>query len=669
MNFSRQFLPLFAIALLLASAIVFVPVSAASSMNIVVEADHNEYSFASVNGTASFVVTLTNDGDSDFDSVMMDASFDDESWMMDNVTFTYSGSNSTGSIDLGSLASSAIAQVTVDVVVGFGAKVDMSKFVYMDLGVTADGQDFDVSDTVIVVSNWVAYQADFPASPAVNTYDIGSNYTYQIMVENIAVEKLPGGGIQAVDIMDSITVQFGGLGGWTISSEDPAWDSFQGGVLNGLSAGQTYTWDIRVELSSKVKAGSADLDFQAFSVDPNDPFGFPYYQPFGMISIPVSASEMFGIKIDGAGSRTVDLSAGASIADWTVRVTNLGNTDDDFTINWDSQGVPSGWNLNVDTSGPMVTDSISWNGFYEFDVVLSVPSDALAGSTATFSMSAASNGDSTQTASQEFTAVVDQHYGVTLSVDSDSKQSKPGEDVDFIFNITNTGNGQDNYILSVSGPAVWNPVLSQNVSSISAVSVSQFTMTVSIPSDRDAGASSGDIVVTVVSSDGLSTANSTVSVMSSQVYDIGLDHVSGSDGVVSVTQETQILLKLNITNNGNGIDTLNLTMTTAPSWASLGADTMQIGRGQTQALTITLSPDAAALSGRDYTFQVVVTSADGSEYTSPDFTANIEVKETSGGGEVEVEEIESDDDSSTPGFGLIASLLALTTLVVLRRRA
>ena len=172
---------------------------------------------------------------------------------------------------------------------------------------------------------------------------------------------------------------------------------------------------------------------------------------------------MFGIKIDGAGSRTVDLSAGASIADWTVRVTNLGNTDDDFTINWDSQGVPSGWNLNVDTSGPMVTDSISWNGFYEFDVVLSVPSDALAGGMATFSMSAASNGDSTQTASQEFTAVVDQHYGVTLSVDSDSKQSKPGEDVDFIFNITNTGNGQDNYILSVSGPAVWNPVLSQNV--------------------------------------------------------------------------------------------------------------------------------------------------------------------------------------------------------------
>lgn len=666
---SRQFLPLFAISLLLASALVFVPASAASSLDIDVTADHNEYSFASVNGTASFVVTIVNNGDVDFASVIIESSFDDDSWWESNVTFTYSGSNSTGGMDLGSLASEALAQVSVDVVVGFGAKIDMSKFVYMNLVVTADETDYEVSDTVIVVSNWIAYQSDFPASPLVNTYDIGDSYDYQIMVENIAVEKLPGGGTQAVDIMDSITVQFGGLGGWTISSDDPAWDSFQGGVLEGLTAGQTYTWEITVELSSKVKAGSADLDFQAFSVDPNDPFGFPYYQPFGMISIPVSASEMFGVKLDGAGSREVDLSAGASVADWTVRVNNLGNTDDDFTITWDVQGIPAGWNLNMDTSEAMVTDTVSWSGFYSFEVVLSVPSDALAGSVATFSMSAVSNGDSTQTAAQDFTATVNQHYGVSLSVDSASKENKPSQSVDFIFNITNTGNGEDSFSISAEGPSVWNPVLSQDNITIGAVSGSQFTLTVTIPSDRDAGANSGDIVVTVLSSDGESTANSTVSASTSQVYDIGLGYVSGSDGTVKVTQETQIQLKLNVTNNGNGIDTLSLAMTNAPSWASLGAETMQIGRGQTQAITITLSPDAAALSGRDYTFQVVVTSADGSEYTSPDFSANIEVKETSGGGEVEVEEIESEDDNSTPGFGLITSLLALTTLVVLRRRA
>ena len=666
---SRQFLPLFAISLLLASALVFVPASAASSLNIVVNADHNENSFASVNGTATFVVTITNDGDVDFTDVSIDASFDDESWLKDNVTFTYSGNNATGEMAIGSLASGAIAQVTVDAVVGYGAKIDMSKFIYMNLRIIADGSNFDVPDTVIVVTNWIAYQANFPAPPALNTYDIGSNFTYQIMVENIALEKLPGGGTQSVDIMDSITVSFTVTGGWTVSSEDPAWDSFQGGVLNGLAADQTYTWDIKVELSSKVKAGSSDLDFQASSVDPNDPFGFPYYQPFGMITIPVSASEMFGIKLDGGGSREVDLSAGNSVADWTVVVENLGNTDDDFTITWDDTGIPAGWNLNVDTSGAMVTDSISWTGSYSFEVVLSVPSDAVAGSVATFSMNAVSNGDNTQEATQDFVATVNQHYGVSLSVDSASKENKPGQSVDFIFNVTNTGNGQDTFSISAEGPTVWNPVLSQDNITIGAVSGSQFTLTVTIPSDRDAGANSGDMVVTVLSSDGESTANSTVSASTSQVYEIGLGYVSGSDGTVKVTQETQIQLKLNVTNNGNGIDALSLSLTNAPSWASLGVETMQIGRGQTQAITITLSPDAAALSGRDYTFQVVVISADGSEYTSPDFSANIEVKETTGGGEVEVEEIESEDDSSMPGFGLMASLLALTTLVVLRRRA
>jgi len=666
---SRQFLPLFAISLLLASALVFIPEARAdSSLSIDVEADHIDYSFASVNGTASFVVTITNDGDVDFTDVVITASFDDDSWWTENVTFTYSGDTASGAgMNLGELDSGALAQVTVDAVVGYGAKIPMSRDVYMSLGITAtdtsgDNSDHTVPDTIIIVTNWIAY--NFPESPPVNTFDIGDINSYQIKVENIAVEKLPGGGTQPMDISDEMTVQFLGLGGWSVSSDDLGWTPV-GGVLNGLTAGEIYTWDIDITLSSKVKAGEAVLEFQAYSMDE---FGMQNLLPSGMIQFPVSASEMYGLKLSGAGSRAVDLSGGSSVAEWTVNVQNQGNTEDDFTIIWDDQEIPADWTLNVDTSGAMLTDSISMSAIYSFEVVLSVPSDATAYSVATFSMSAVSNGDSSQTAAQNFTATVNQHYGVSLSVDSDSKENIPEQSVDFIYNITNTGNGQDTFSISAEGPLVWNLALSQDIITIEAVSVSQFTLTVTIPSDRDAGASSGDLVVTVISSDTKATANSTVSASTSQVFDIGLGYVSGSNGTVQVTQETQIQLKLNVTNNGNGIDTLSLAMANAPSWASLGVETMQIGRGQTQAITITLSPDAAALSGRDYTFQVVVTSSDGSEYTSPDFKANIEVKETTGGGEVEVEELDSGDDSSTPGFGLMASLLALTTLVVLRRR-
>ena len=107
-------------------------------------------------------------------------------------------------------------------------------------------------------------------------------------------------------------------------------------------------------------------------------------------------------------------------------------------------------------------------------------------------------------------------------------------------------------------------------------------------------------------------------------------------------------------------------MTNAPSWASLGAETLDIGRDQTIAIVVTLSPDTAALSGRDYTFQVVATSGDGSsEWTSPDMTAEIEVKDTEGE-EVEEEVVEEEDDS--PGFGIVASLLAFAFVVLNRRK-
>ena len=181
-------------------------------------------------------------------------------------------------------------------------------------------------------------------------------------------------------------------------------------------------------------------------------------------------------------------------------------------------------------------------------------------------------------------------------------------------------------------------------------------------------------MVTVTSSDGETTTNQTVSVSTEQGYVVSISYASGFDGTVTVTQETQLQMRLNITNNGNGIDTVTLSMKNEPAWAALGADSnlteLLIGRGQTIGIVVTLSPNTAAMSGRDYTFQVVATSADGSETISPDVEAQIEIKET-GGEEVETEELEDVEEGmieGLPGFGVFASLLALTLIVFTRRK-
>ena len=662
----RQALPFFVVLLMVVSVFAFTPVSAASSIVVTLDADHGPYSFASVNGSAEYTVTITNDGNVDFEEVEISASFMDETWLSDNVTFSASGNEGNSSLLLGPLVSSAVIQVQVSATVGNGAKIDFAE-VPMEINIDAHddgGEDASVSIEVIVcVTNWIAYESNFPNQPTINTFNIGDSYDYQIVVENIAVTKNLDNRTAPMPIRDHITVQYLGIFGWTITSDDEGWHPFYGGILEGMDAGASHTWNVAVNLTGDVRAGSHVIDFQAQSIDPDDPMGgMPYLQPYGMSVIPVSAAEWYGVSVSGAGARNVDLSEGSAIATWNVAVNNLGNTKDTFSIVWDKSGVPTGWTLS---SQPDTSGELGWKGSSSFDMSLTVPDDALAGTSAVFSMTATSS-ESTGAASQSFVATVDQHYGVSLSVDSDSKSKAPGGVVDFIFNVTNTGNGDDTFDIMVEGPAVWAPNASQSNITVSAVSSGQFMVSVTVPADKDAGSKSGDIVVTVTSSDGETTTNQTVSVSTDQVYDISIGYASGFDGTVTVTQEMELQMRLNITNNGNGPDTVTLSMKNEPPWAALGSESILVLRGQTVGVVVILSPNTAALSGRDYTFQVVATSADGSETPSPDLTAQIEVKETEGD-EVVTEELDEDDEG-LPGFSMFVSLLALTIVVLSRRK-
>ena len=664
----RQALPFFVVLLMVVSVFAFTPASAASSLIATLDAEHGPYSFASVNGSAEYTVTITNDGDVDFEEVEISASFMDDTWLPENVTFSSSGNEGNVSILLGPLVSSAVIQVQVSATVGNGAKVDFAQ-VPMQINVEAyddGGEGASVGlEAMICVTNWIAYESNFPNQPTINAFNMGDSHDYQIVVENIAVTKHSDNTTAPMPIRDHITVQYSGISGWAVTSDDEGWHPFFGGTLEGMDASVLHTWNVAIELTGNVKAGDHVVDFQATSTDPDGPMGgMPYIQPYGMTAIPVSAAEWYGVSVSGAGSRNVDLSEGSAISTWNVAVNNLGNTKDTFSITWDNSGVPAGWTLS---STPDTSGEIDWQVSSTFDMSLTVPADALAGTSASFSMTATSSNSVDETASQSFVATVDQHYGVSLSADNDSKSKAPGGVADFIFNVANTGNGEDTFGIMVDGPALWTPTASQSNITISAVSSGQFTVSVTIPDDKDAGAESGDIIVTVSSSDGESTANHSVSVSTSQVYDISMGHVSGSDGTVTVTQETQLQLRLNVTNNGNGVDTVTFAMENQPPWAALGSDSIQIGRGQTIAIVITLSPDTAALSGRDYIFQVVATSADGSEITSPDLTAQIEVKETEGE-EVVTEELDEDDEGGLPGFSMFVSLLALTIVVLSRRK-
>jgi len=662
----RQILSFVAILMMVVSAFAFTPSARAdASLNTTLEGFYNEYSFASVNGTAEYDITLSNDGDVDFDTVSLTASFQDTTWWIQNVTFSTSSESNNGTFSL-SLAADTLSQVHVSVFVGDGAKIDFSE-VPLTIEINADGMESSIV-AVVCVTNWIAYESNYPSSSELNTYDKGDNYTYNLSVRNIAVTLNPDGTTSPMDINDNIQLQYSSLSGWSVTSTDVSWHPFYGGQLAGMLADEVKTWEVRVELTGSVKAGEDILNFQASSTNPDDPFGMPYFQPYGLTVIPVNAAEWYGVGVSGAGMRNIDVSEGSAIETWSVFVSNFGNTADTFSLVWDLGNIPAGWTISAT---PSTTGEVGWQGSNNFDVSLTIPADALAGSTASFSMEATSTSSPSETASQTFEVAVDQHYGVSMAIVGWSeteityvKEGAPGSNVTFSFNVTNTGNGQDNFDINVEGASLWSPMSSTPILTLDAVSSGQFLVSVVVPTTMTAKSNSGDIIVTITSSDNENTVNLTIQVIALQVFDISIDYATGSDGVVTVSQDTSLQMKLNITNNGNGIDTLTLELVNAPTWATLGAESLVVGTLPVP-LVITLSPDTAALSGRDYTFQVVATSLDGTEWTSPDMTAEIEAKETDST-VVEEEVLEEEDDS--PGFGILASLLAFTFVVYGRRK-
>ena len=409
------------------SAFTFIPsAKGEASLTTTLQGFYNEYSFASVNGTAFYDITLVNDGDVDFGTVSLTASFQDESWETINVTFSRdSGESNNATISL-PLDSGALSQVYVSVHVSEDAKIDFAE-VPLTININADGAESSVS-AIVCVTNWIAYESNFPSSAQLETFNKGDKFNYNLTVENIAVVKNEDGSTLPIDINDNIQLQYTAESGWSVTSTDVSWHPFYGGQLEGMLASEVKTWEITVELTGNVRAGEDILNFQATSTDPEDPFSIPYIQPYGLTVIPVNAAEWYGVGVSGGGMRNADVSEGASIQTWTVSVNNFGNTVDTFGLTWDLTNIPVGWTMSAT---PTTSGQVGWQGATTFDVSLTVPADALAGSSALFSMDATSDSSPTENAFQTFEVTVDQHYGVSMAVDSESKEGAPGSTVEF----------------------------------------------------------------------------------------------------------------------------------------------------------------------------------------------------------------------------------------------
>ena len=262
----RQTLTFAAAMVMIVSALAFSPASGETGFSASASGYYNNYSFASVNGTAEYTLDLTNSGETDFTDVVVTPEFQHQSWLTDNVSFSDGSTDSTGSFTIETFSAGTTQQLTVSVTVGNGVQIDYSEVPMMLNVDDSTGSRIGSDDVIIVVTNWIAYESNYPGSPVLNEYNIGDSYNYQLTVKNIAVSYDPvSESTTPMDIRDAIQVQYSGISGWSVTSEDESWHPFYGGQLDGMAADSEQTWDITVELTGNVKAGGDVINFQASS--------------------------------------------------------------------------------------------------------------------------------------------------------------------------------------------------------------------------------------------------------------------------------------------------------------------------------------------------------------------------------------------------------------------
>ncbi|MDE0954027.1 MAG: PGF-CTERM sorting domain-containing protein [Candidatus Poseidoniales archaeon] len=655
------------------ASVLVMPVASAEDgdLQATISGDDGTTSFASENGTAVFTVEISSASDAAHTNVNVSVAFESAGWESDQASID----DCAGGLDFDFTVGES-STVCISVMVmgseSIGGDIGMSVNVTSDddpnmAGKAATGQ--------IKITNWIAYSND-----GVQSYSENETNQYTITVENIMLDADGAG----VDLDEPVQITFVGTsGGWNIDSSSPAWDKPSlTATINFIPADGSFdlVLDIQlvgqIELSSSYTGDPGTIVFNAFDSSCSSCTTlislYAEIATFNAVTITSSSDDT---DVWDASTTQVDngcTNIDAAIA-FDISVFNHGNDRDSFDVTFDTSNA-GGW--TVTGIDPFTTTSLEpkkYDGVESFSVGFLIPSGLAAGTTHSFSMTATSTTDDSISQTQTFSATIKQCYQFDLSVDSMMNSANPGSSTDFTFTVSNTGNGDDTFTYMAMGAAAWNPSLASVETEIASGATGQNVLSVTVPADASSDAVSGMIMVHAYSEacgdnkvDCDFEASKTVSVSANQVFDLAAGYYSNETDVVkssaSVEEGMSVQMKVTVTNNGNGIDQVTLSLANAPSWVSISDDPILVGPGLTETISIT----AMAPSGTgDFTFQVTATSSDDT-VTSTTGDLTITITEKGAGTGPTTEDVEEDD---SPGFGALSAIAALGAVLLLRRRS
>jgi len=295
---------------------------------------------------------------------------------------------------------------------------------------------------------------------------------------------------------------------------------------------------------------------------------------------------------------------------------NKGANDDTYTIT--NSAIPAGWTISISPNEVSVDED------KEEDIIVSVTIPTYANDTDSvdISITATSQNDPDEPPAKTsllLTCDVDQEFDVeltTISGEPTTKKIDPGDPIYFLLNVSNVGNGDDTIAVSKvlpSGKDDWVVIFNFNSITLKRDKYSLLNISVTPPSDEDAGQMPVDITLT--SEDTKEKSSQTLVPEVNYIPDFIVLPYGGNQKRVE-TKES-VTYGVTVDNKGNDEDSFKFTIRPG-SWsddgwtASLDYNSITVSKAESinlESLLTVNAPDGNA--DQEANIIVNVTSEDG----------------------------------------------------------
>ena len=293
--------------------------------------------------------------------------------------------------------------------------------------------------------------------------------------------------------------------------------------------------------------------------------------------------------------RDVDISISPSFQEnlpgenlvYIVTVTNTGNVVDNYDV---TVSYPEGWQV------------IYWFNFIDIppsssaqsELIVIIPDNAVPCTSENITVTAVSESDNTATDSDSSIAHVKVVRGVEVSISPGIRIGLPAENLTYTVTVTNTGNVDDNYDLTVSDNESWGPTVLPISLTIATGASDNATLSVVVPLDAY-GDTQDNITVTATSTENAEVSDSASCIAQAAV--VRAVEVSIEPSSIRALQGATLPYTVTVKNEGNVDDIYDLTAIDTKGWGISFPENISVSafENNTTTLNVTIPENSVPL--------------------------------------------------------------------------